>query len=216
MVVYSFKTQHPEARHSSKEEIFFRYAEGTKSHKIWERALRNVDVSRDVTFDAFCDENHGNVNDSGVGNYNSYDTVNIGINLPQSTEVFDSATAEPAEPEAVNDLQKIQDEIENAAEISDEECDSNDKCHDETTSQEVQYQTRRSSQVRKPPDYWWKAMVTAGPLAHAHGTTEIPSSYKQAGSGPNDSFSQKGIHTELHNIWTKLGNFSSVLKHRTF
>ena len=62
---------------------------------------------------------------------------------------------------------------------------------------EPQTNIRGSTRARKAPGSWWKAMVTAGLLSHAHMITEIPNSYKQAMASPKASFCQKGIDKEL-------------------
>ena len=135
------------------------------------------------------------------------DTINLGID----DEVIDTDPEHVIASEAsTTSEQQDSDNLSNSSAAGEDhtaEIVNNHTVEEQVPEQQTN--VRRSTGVRKAPrrfGSWWRAMLTAGLLSHAHVITEIPNSYREAMSSTKVTFWQKGIDKELasqhkNNTW---------------
>ena len=109
--------------------------------------------------------------------------------------IVEHAVASEA-PES-SDQQDSEEPSQSSTPGEDDSAEMNEDHNDEEQASQSLAGVRRSTRVRRAPGSWWRAMVTAGLLSHAHVITEIPTSYKQAMASDRATFWQKGIDKEL-------------------
>ena len=203
--------------------IFVGYAEASKAYKLIDLESHKIVISRDVVFDENSNVDFESQKSFEFADAENGETVSLDLTEDDSEVLIDDKDDDPAQQigedqDADSNHESSNNHDQPVVHNDNEEVDvSNEQFRSDSEDEQVNEKqpetVLRSGRVSKPPRSWWSALTTSEKEKIPHSafiataTRDVPNSFKEATTGPDAIFWQKGIDSEIeslkqHKTWT--------------